>query len=68
MVSRLDSGTEKNAKTFDESGIRTHAPEDQITERTVNGKQRMLGSLVWRLRPLGHLTHNIVMNLDNYQV
>ena len=32
----------KNQKSNDESGIRTHAPEETR-------------SLVWRLRPLGHL-------------
>ena len=36
----------------DESGIRTHALSDQI--RKV--KPESLDTLVWRLRPLGHLT------------
>ena len=34
-------------KKSDESGIRTHALSDQMSQ---------LSALVWRLRPLGHLT------------
>ena len=36
----------------DESGIRTHALSDQIRKVQPEG----LDTLVWRLRPLGHLT------------
>ena len=45
-----------NWKNNDESGIRTHALSDQIHWTEV-----VLVSLVWRLRPLGHLTDGVNM-------
>ena len=43
LLNRLVKWKEKNGvESTDESGIRTHAPEETR-------------SLVWRLRPLGHL-------------
>ena len=43
---------------FDQSGIRTHAPEDQ---RLINQHTEVSNTLSWRLRPLGHLTRMGVM-------
>ena len=41
-------------KRDDESGIRTHAPKDQMTSKHQWCTEAVL-TLVWRLRPLGHL-------------
>ena len=43
----------------DESGIRTHALSDQICSST--GSETLYTALVWRLRPLGHLTMSAVL-------
>ena len=47
----------------DESGIRTHALSDQICAST--GSETRYTALVWRLRPLGHLTMPAVLRLQS---
>ena len=47
----IEVGGEKGS---DESGIRTHAPKDQMMLKHQCCTETVL-TLVWRLRPLGHL-------------
>jgi hypothetical protein len=44
---------------IDESGIRTHAPSNQIAHHIQVDHSREWRSLVWRLRPLGDLATQI---------